>query len=326
MKQNRLIRYTIWGILIICPWILTSCDMFHEDLPECRLFVKFKYDYNMLFTDAFHTQVDKVELYVFDKDGKFLFSQVEEGEALATGNYQMEVKLPIGEYQFLAWAGARDSYDIYTPRGENTITDMRLRLKREESLIISKELEPLWYGYISDVDFTGTSHQTETIDLIKDTNKIRFVFQGYSDSYIRATSGDNWNVNMNDYEYEIIESNGHLAYDNSLLEDDVSSFRPYYMEQKSSSAAAVELNTMRLMEDRPTRFVVTEKSTGKKVFNINLTDFLALTSMEGNNMDVQEYLDRQDRYKIIFFFADNTWNAIQVNINGWTWYLQSEGI
>jgi hypothetical protein len=51
-----------------------------------------------------------------------------------------------------------------------------------------------------------------------------------------------------------------------------------------------------------------------------------LTSMEGNNMDVQEYLDRQDRYKIIFFFADNTWNAVQVNINGWTWYLQSEGI
>ena len=41
---------------------------------------------------------------------------------------------------------------------------------------------------------------------------------------------------MNDYEYEIIESNGHLAYDNSLLEDDVLSFRPYYMEQKSSSA------------------------------------------------------------------------------------------
>lgn len=40
---------------------------------------------------------------------------------------------------------------------------------------------------------------------------------------------------MNDYEYEIIESNGHLAYDNSLLEDDVLSFRPYYMEQKSSS-------------------------------------------------------------------------------------------
>lgn len=49
MKQNRLIRYTIWGILIICPWILTSCDMFHEDLPECRLFVKGSYEKSVIY-------------------------------------------------------------------------------------------------------------------------------------------------------------------------------------------------------------------------------------------------------------------------------------
>lgn len=69
--------------------IFISCDAFNENLPECRLFVKFKYDYNMLSVCAFHKQVDKVELYVFDKDGKFLFQQAEEGDALATGNYQM---------------------------------------------------------------------------------------------------------------------------------------------------------------------------------------------------------------------------------------------
>ena len=39
MKQNRLIRYTIWGILIICPWILTSCDMF-EPFPCNWFFVR----------------------------------------------------------------------------------------------------------------------------------------------------------------------------------------------------------------------------------------------------------------------------------------------
>ena len=103
------------------------------------------------------------------------------------------------------------------------------------------------------------------------------------------------------------------------------SFQPYFMEQKNPSAAAVELNTMRLMEDRPARFVVTEKATGKKVFDINLTDFLILTSMEGNKMKPQEYLDREDEYKIIFFFSDSTaWNAVQININGWTWYIQNE--
>lgn len=110
-----------------------------------------------------------------------------------------------------------------------------------------------------------------------------------------------------------------------MLDDDVLSFQPYFMEQKNPSAAAVELNTMRLMEDRPARFVVTEKATGKKVFDINLTDFLILTSMEGNKMKPQEYLDREDEYKIIFFFSDSTaWNAVQININGWTWYIQNE--
>ena len=112
MKLKSLLRHIAMWVLLIGSLIMTSCDSFNEHLPECRLFVKFKYDYNMEFTDAFHAQVDKVELYVFDKDGKFLFKQAEEGAALATGSYLMAVNLPIGEYQFMAWAGAHDSYDL----------------------------------------------------------------------------------------------------------------------------------------------------------------------------------------------------------------------
>ena len=193
---------------------------------------------------------------------------------------------------------------------------MKLQLMREESLVINKELEPLGYGGINHVKFTGTANQMEVINLIKDTNKIRFIFQGSSSGESRSTDTSGWTINMHDYDYEIIESNGYLGHDNSLLDDDVLSFQPYFMEQK---------NTMRLMEDRPARFVVTEKATGKKVFDINLTDFLILTSMEGNKMKPQEYLDREDEYKIIFFFSDSTaWNAVQININGWTWYIQNE--
>ncbi len=320
--------YITLGVLFAVAGIITSCESIREELPECRLYVKFKYDYNMLFTDAFHTQVDKVELYVFDKDGKFLFRQTEEGSILATGNYLMEVELPVGEYQFLAWAGVHESYDIATLNGESDITEMKLRLKREESRIIDKKLDPLWYGEIHHVNFSGMANQTEVINLIKDTNKVRFVFQGYSQGNTPNSSTKAWNLNMDDYNYEIIEANGYLAYDNSLLNDDVLSFRPYYKEQKSPSAAVVEMNTMRLMENRQTHFTVTEKATGKKVFDINLIDFLAMTDMEGNNWGVQEYLDRQDEYKIIFFFSETSsdlWQAIQIQINGWTWYSQTEG-
>lgn len=319
MKLKNLISYISMWILLIGSLIMTSCDSFNEDLPECRLYVKFKYDYNMLFADAFHTQVDKVELYVFDKEGKFLFKQAEEGNVLGTGSYLMEVKLPVGQYQFMAWAGAHDSYDITSLQaGVSSIADLKLQLKREETLIIDKELEPLWYGEINNVDFTGTTDQTEVINLIKDTNKVRFVFQGKNDEF--------WGVDVNAYDYEIIESNGYLAHDNSLLKDDNISYRPYYIEQKNLSAGIVELNTMRFLKDRNARFVVTEKATGRRVFNINLTDFLVMTKIEGHNMTPQEYLDRESEYKIVFFFADNDpWLALQININGWTWYFQYEG-
>ena len=319
MKLKSLLRHIAMWFVLIGSLIMTSCDSFNEDLLECRLFVKFKYDYNMEFADAFHSQVDKVELYVFDKDGKFLFRQTEEGSILATGNYLMEVELPVGEYQFLAWAGAHDSYDITSLQaGVSSIADLKLQLKREETLIIDKELEPLWYGEINNVDFTGTTDQTEVINLIKDTNKVRFVFQGSNE--------DSWGVDVNAYTYEIIESNGYLAHDNSLLGDDNLSFRPYHIEQKNLAAGIVELNTMRFLANRNARFVVTEKATGKKVFNINLTDFLVMTKIEGHNMSAQEYLDRESEYKIVFFFADNDpWLVLQININGWTWYFQHEG-
>ena len=315
MNLKSLICRVTLGILIVSSWTMVSCDSFKEDLPECRLSVKFKYDYNMEFADAFHTQVDKVELYVFDKDGKFLFKQAEEGGSLSTGNYLMEVALPVGEYQFVAWAGARDSYDITSLiPGTSTITDLKLQLKREESLIIDKELETLWYGEIINVNFTGTIHQTETINLIKDTKRVRFIFQSYA---------NNWELKMNDYDYEIRESNGYLGHDNSLLDDDVLSFRPYYMEQKDPATAYVDMNTMRLMEDRKTRLVLTEKASGKRVFDINLIDYLAMTNAEGKNLSTQEYLDRQSNYHIIFFLSES-WLAVQIVVNGWVHRIQEE--
>ena len=86
-------------------------------------------------------QVDKVELYIFDKDGKFMFKQAEEGSALSTGNYLMEVELPVGQYQFMAWAGARDSYDItpLTP-GVSTITDLKSLVSTSQELNTKRRL------------------------------------------------------------------------------------------------------------------------------------------------------------------------------------------
>ncbi|MDR2038938.1 MAG: FimB/Mfa2 family fimbrial subunit [Bacteroidales bacterium] len=323
MKIRDLIYKLVLLCLAVSLWPLHSCNSFREYLPECRLYVQFSYDHNMLSADVFHKQVDKVELYIFDTDGIFLFKQTDEGALLAREDYRMEVFIPTGRYRFIVWAGAHDSYEIASLiPGTSDIEELKLKLKRSQNLIIDKELEPLWYGEITDVDFTGRTTQTEVVSLIKDTNKLRFVFQGQTPA---------WTINVDDYSYQILESNGYLNYDNSLLSDDILSYEPYHTKQESAQAAAVELNTMRLMADRQTRFVVTHKATGNVVFDIDLVYFLRLTEMEMyNTWDEQEYFDRKDEYVIVFFFSeqsdpDGPWVAVRVNINTWTWYFQTEG-
>lgn len=316
MKPRYHILSLVLTILTVCSGIFASCDVLNEDLPECRLYVKFKYDYNMESADAFHKQVDKVTLYVFDKDGKFLFEQTGEGEELSTGHYLMAVEVPVGEYKFMAWAGAGDSYDIseLTP-GVTTIQEMKLKLKRTSSLVVNRQLERLWYGEIIDVNFTGKKHQIETVNLIHDINVLTFILQG--------AGANGWNIDLDDYEYEIIESNGYLGYDNALLDDDVLRYRPYYKEQKSATAVKVEISTMRFVEDRETRFVVTEKATGVQVMNISLRDYLGMTLTQYRGWGLQEYFDREWEWHIAFFLSDS-WIATQITINGWTWYSQTE--
>lgn len=48
---------------------ITGCDVFHDDLDQCDLFLEFRYDYNMVNEDWFADQVEEVKVYVFDAEG-----------------------------------------------------------------------------------------------------------------------------------------------------------------------------------------------------------------------------------------------------------------
>lgn len=74
--------------------VLFSCTSIDETLPECRLYVRFRYDYNMEFSDAFASQVNRVDVFVFDKDGTFVMKKSEQGETLGGGSYRMPLPLP----------------------------------------------------------------------------------------------------------------------------------------------------------------------------------------------------------------------------------------
>ena len=319
MKTEGAVRRMGYGSCLLLLLVLFSCTSIDETLPECRLYVRFRYDYNMEFSDAFASQVNRVDVFVFDKDGTFVIKKSEQGETLG-GSYRMPLPLPAGEYRIAAWAGMSDDFEMPEPvAGKTTLEELTVRMKREESLVHNKALNPLWYGGVQAVSFTGRQEQTETVSLIKDTNKFRFILQ---------KSGPGEELDINDCLFEIRADNGYYDWNNDLLDDDMISYRPYYLEKVEDVGIVVEMNTMRLLEHKKVYLTLTRKSDGKELMKVDLIPYLLLTKMEGHNIPAQEYLDRQSEYAIVFFYNPELLNFLstKIMINGWTIWLKGEDL
>ena len=319
MKTEGAVRRMGYGSCLLLLLVLFSCTSIDETLPECRLYVRFRYDYNMEFSDAFASQVNRVDVFVFDKDGTFVIKKSEQGETLG-GSYRMPLPLPAGEYRIAAWAGMSDDFEMPEPvAGKTTLEELTVRMKREESLVHNKALNPLWYGGVQAVSFTGRQEQTETVSLIKDTNKFRFILQ---------KSGPGEELDINDCLFEIRADNGYYDWNNDLLDDDMISYRPYYLEKVEDVGIVVEMNTVRLLEHKKVYLTLTRKSDGKELMRIDLIPYLLLTKMEGHNIPAQEYLDRQSEYAIVFFYNPELLNFLstKIVINGWTIWLKGEDL
>ena len=296
MKTEGAVRRMGYGSCLLLLLVLFSCTSIDETLPECRLYVRFRYDYNMEFSDAFASQVNRVDVFVFDKDGTFVIKKSEQGETLG-GSYRMPE--PVA--------------------GKTTLEELTVRMKREDSLVHNKALNPLWYGGVQAASFTGRQEQTETVSLIKDTNKFRFILQ---------KSGPGEELDINDCLFEIRADNGYYDWNNDLLDDDMISYRPYYLEKVEDVGIVVEMNTMRLLEHKKVYLTLTRKSDGKELMRIDLIPYLLLTKMEGHNIPAQEYLDRQSEYAIVFFYNPELLNFLstKIVINGWTIWLKGEDL
>lgn len=301
---------------------LASCGTITEELPPCENYVRFCYDRNILFVDAFPTQVKRVHLYVFDSAGKFVTMLTDERSSFGD-NYRVALPaLPDGDYRLVAWAGLYDrSYECRTvlEPGASTPDDVCVKMRRETDCTQSGELDALWHGEAR-VSVSDDRSHTETIRLTKNTNRFRIIVQGETDLALRK----------GDLDFTVTDRNGHLSHDNTLLDDDLISYKPYYQEDADLSgnakaaggvsAVVAELNTLRLMEDADARLTVTHKS-GERLIDIDLIRYLLLTKMEGHDMPAQEYLDRQDEYVMIFFLnkdALGNYMLMYVKVNGWT--------
>ena len=324
-----------WSILLaFLGMAITSCsNILDDEMVDCSVEyrVKFKYDHNMKFADAFANNVRSVTLYAFDENGNFIYQRTEQGDMLGEEDYSMPVEVSPGNYRFIAWAGLEGEESFSVPaltQGKSTIDELTCRMNRtnvraDGTAIVNKDLKPLWHGEVIKHSFTSraATEQVLTIPLMKNTNNVRIVLQHLSGSA----------VEVDKFTFTITDENGLMNYDNSLLVDEPLTYYAWRKDdgvadmndeetraQTTIGVAIAELTVGRLvLENNPVLTVTNDK--GETVLSIPLIDYALLVKGHYNReMSDQEYLDRQDEYNMTFFLDENGhWANSTIIINDW---------
>lgn len=323
-------------MLLSVLFVMTACDGIYEDEGDCSVHyhVKFRYDMNMKFADAFAHEVNSVTLYVLDEQNNVVWQGSEQGETLAQEGYAMEVDVAPGSYSLLAWCGLAGGNSFAVPvssRKEDLICSLKREHKLDGTAYVKEDLNRLYHGYLEKQTFSSEEGtHTFVVPLVKNTNNIRVVLQ--------HLSGEP--VDKDKFTFSITDENGVMNWDNKLLSDEPVTYYAWHTDSgtagiddvdsrtvSSFSAVIAELTTARLVKEKAPRLKVTNDK-GETVFSIPLIDYALLVKGEYNRrMDDQEYLDRQDEYNMVFFLDEgDRWMDAYIYINSWKVVLQETGI
>ena len=335
-RLARIPGLKIWTLLLFFAGSLASCNVLTEEDQDCALYVRFKYDMNMNFADAFQNAVNSVTLYAF-KDRVLAYQRTEEGELLKQNGYRMRIdEIPYREkhkYDYITWAGEPDNESFTIPVltvGKSTKEDLFCQLNRAGNGVVSTDLEDLFHGMTNGQDYSRSASSAAgdevVIPLTKNTNNIRIVLQHLSGKP----------VDVNKLNFTITDKNGLMNYDNMLLGEDVITYKAWHKAQGSAgigeqqegvitevNLALADLTVARLMADEEPILVVTNDEE-EMVIHIPLVDYALLYKrLRYEDMPDQEFLDRQDEYNMTFFLDENyRWINQFIYINSWKVVLQ----
>ncbi|WP_455998300.1 FimB/Mfa2 family fimbrial subunit [Phocaeicola barnesiae] len=322
--ENKNLSYLI--LLLLCPWVMfTSCEYIHEDLMPCErgVSLRFVYDYNMEYANAFPSKVHCLTLYIYDGEGNYVGTRVEKTDVLKDENYRMKIDLEPGDYSMVAYGGVACDDRSFTVIDEpsdaaDKLTALSVQMSHNE-LTSDKLLHDFFYGKL-DVTVEENNYKDETVYMMKNTNNIRIILQQMN----------GMPVSDKDFTFRIVNDDNTLfAHDNSLIENGAVTYMPWAQGQRTVgdgeegtgkvTVAYAEFSTSRLTVGNHPRLVIANNETDEDVLNIPLNDYLLLLKSDRYaDMTDQEYLDRENEWSMIFFLdEDHLWINAQIIINDW---------
>lgn len=332
-----------WGLMLATLFVALSTSSCKESFifegeGDCGTYynIKFKYDYNMKFADAFSREVNSVALFVFDQNNTLVETIVETDKAkLLADEFSIPLELESGKYELVAWAGLmnEESFDLLADVkvGQTTREELQVKLKSTEGKV-SEDLKPLFHGAMPLNYTTEPGTYTETMSLTKDTNVVRIVLQQMSDGVVAEKFG-----------YEITADNGLLDWNNDVIADGTLTYMPWSVSTGTAdvapdygtssvtradqvSVAVAEFTINRMIDGQSPILTIYNLEEGKPVLSIPVADYALLVKGNYNrDMSNQEYLDRQDEYNMTFFLdEDGNWLSASIIVNSWRVVLNND--
>ena len=316
---------------------LSSCHAVYEDARECPqgVALRFVYDYNMEFANAFPSKVHCLTLHVYDGEGNWIAKKTETTDLLADENYRMEFDLGPGSYHCIAYGGIEcdeKTFSHVNEPSEINYHDILVKLDRdfaESENLHERKLHDFFWG---SADFTIEPdtyfYQEHKVEMMKNTNSIRVMLQHVDGSP----------VDVEDFLFEITDDNTAFIHDNSIVADNGIVYRPWSKGNETVGAdnegengvtvAYSELSVSRLMKtNSPTLRIYKNREALTRhddaddvVASLPLQDYLPLAKSDYyESMSDQEYLDRQSDYSLLFFLDKNDkWINVQIKVGDWT--------
>lgn len=348
--------------LVAAALFVAACDpILDNGYGDCPtgLYVSFEYDYNLQRADMFKDQVGAVTVYVYDEQDKLVTTQTCENRPsdapLKTYGYQMHFSdLPDGRYRLVAFA-QQQGYDQTLEEGANfvrthvqkgdDINDLQVRLDRTP---VSRQtvaanarvehgglpLDTLWNGCNTHyVEVKSTRATYDTLSLVRDTKMLTVTLR-HLDADKQAA------IDVADYEVFIVDNNGLLAHDNTVLPDEDIVYTPFHAwntefhnEQGEVVQRAAHFGLMfsRLMyyatASDNALLVIRNRQTAEEVAVINLPDCLAQgrNAIDYYRYQPQEFLDREHTYSLDFFLKGGSWlyADLRISILSWSKRIQN---
>lgn len=328
LKKQHISALTGWLLSLTALCGITSCSEMSESLPECAsgAELRFIYDYNMEYANSFMHSVDCLTVYIYDENGRYITTRTESSKVLSDENWRMKLDLPAGNYHIVSYGGMQcDKASFSHPSGAPAIGDhySSIRTALNVEGLAENPSAPLHDHFWGTLDMTVRGGKLDydqgTVYMRKNTNNIRVVLQ--------HLNGDP--VDPDKFHFRIVDDNTLMGHDNELIHAGKITYHSWAKGTTSMGMlndgrellnAYAQLSVSRLVEsdDQPRLIVTTH--TGREVMNIDLVWLIRQARQQNdiNDMDLQEYLDRESRWAFIFLLDENNnYVNLRIKVNDW---------